>query len=90
MLRSLLLCAVVSASALGCASTQSQHGSPFAAAAATADCVRLETASRIPQKPGTCSAVPGRSYSQADVERTGQFNVGDALQMLDPSITVHH
>jgi hypothetical protein len=24
------------------------------------------------------------------VQRTGQTNVADALQMLDPSITVHH
>jgi hypothetical protein len=32
----------------------------------------------------------GRSYSQADIERTGKTNVGDALAQLDPSIMVHH
>ena len=31
----------------------------------------------------------GRTYSQQDIQRTGQQNVGPALQMLDPSITVH-
>jgi hypothetical protein len=87
MLRTLLICAVVSASALGCASTQPR---PEAQAAASGPCATAHTASRIPAKPGDCAASPGRAYSQADVERTGQTNVGDALQMLDPSITVHH
>jgi hypothetical protein len=39
---------------------------------------------------GECSSAPGRTYSDEDMERTGQTNVGDALQLLDPSITVHH
>ena len=31
----------------------------------------------------------GNSYSQQDIQRTGATNIGQALQMLDPSITVH-
>ena len=48
------------------------------------------TGSLIPAKPGTCVAgAPGRSYSRDDIDRTGQPTLGPALQMLDPSITVH-
>ncbi len=36
-----------------------------------------------------CS-VFGRSWSREDLERTGQPDIGPALQTLDPSITVHH
>jgi hypothetical protein len=90
MFRTLLICAVVSASALGCSSTPQPRPDTRAAAAATPRPCSLPTASRIPARPDECSASPGRTYSQTDVERTGQTNVGDALQMLDPSITVHH
>ena len=90
MFRTLLICAVVSASALGCSSTpQPRPDATRTATTAAAPC-SLPTASRIPQKPDECSPSPGRTYSQTDVERTGQTDVGDALQMLDPSITVHH
>ena len=90
MLRTLLICAVVSASAVGCSSTpQPRSDAPAAAATATRPCA-LGSASRIPARPDQCSPSPGRTYSQEDVERTGQTNVADALQMLDPSITVHH
>ena len=57
------------------------------AAAQPAQCQQNSTASRIPKM---CSASPVRTYSQEDVERTGQTDVANALQMLDPSITVHH
>jgi hypothetical protein len=50
----------------------------------------MESGSRIPAKAGNCPSYPGRSYSQQDIDRTGQSQVGDALQMLDPSISVHH
>ena len=89
MFRTLLICAVVSASALGCSSTPQPRPDATRTATATAQCSE-PTASRIPRKPDECSPSPGRTYTQTDVERTGQTNVGDALQMLDPSITVHH
>jgi hypothetical protein len=91
MFRTLLICAVVSASALGCtASPQPRPDATRTAAANAPQPCSLPMASRIPRKPDECSASPGRTYTQTDVERTGQTNVGDALQMLDPSITVHH
>ena len=37
-----------------------------------------------------CNGSAGRSYTQDDLRRTGQSDIGQALQMLDPSVTVHH
>jgi hypothetical protein len=88
MFRTLLICAVASASAMGCSGTpQPRQDSQ---AAATERLCSQATASRIPARPDECSPSPGRTYSQEDVEGTGRTNVADALQMLDPSITVHH
>jgi hypothetical protein len=73
----------------GCAAT-SQNVSPKPAATAATmnpNCL-TETGSRIaPGKPG-CRGF-GRSYSQDDIDRTGKTSAGDALALLDPSITVH-
>jgi hypothetical protein len=90
MLRTLLICAVVSASAFGCSGAPHPRQDTQAAAAIPPRPCSLSTASRIPARPDECSISPGRSYSQTDMQRTGQTNVGDALQMLDSSITVHH
>jgi hypothetical protein len=39
---------------------------------------------------GRCVYSSGRAYSQDDLRRTGQTDIGRALQMLDPSVTVGH
>ena len=52
------------------------------------NCIR-DTGSHIPPKKGQCLPVAGRSYSQEDIQRTGAMNVGRALQMLDPSVTIN-
>jgi hypothetical protein len=90
MLRTLLICAVVSASTMGCSSTPQSRPDTHAAAATTPRPCAPATASRLPARPDQCSASPGRTYSHAEVQQTGQTNVADALQLLDPSITVHH
>ena len=54
----------------------------------TRQCLR-DTGSHIPPPKGHCLPVAGSSYSQQDIQRTGATNVGQALQMLDPSVTVH-
>ena len=89
MLKTLVICAVASASVVGCSSTAPRGDAKTASAAEVHPCV-LQTASRIPARPEECSASPGRSYSENDVERTGKTQAGDALPLLDPSITVHH
>jgi hypothetical protein len=51
-------------------------------------CIR-DTGSHIPPPKDQCLPVAGRSYSQQDIQRTGAVTTGQALRMLDPSITVH-
>jgi hypothetical protein len=50
-------------------------------------CIR-DTGSHIPPPKGQCLPVAGTSYSQQDLRRTGAPTVGQALQMLDPSVQV--
>ena len=50
-------------------------------------CIR-DTGSHIPPPKGQCLPVAGRSYNRQDIQNTGATNIGQALQMLDPSVTV--
>ena len=84
MVKTFLFCMTVTLAA--CASTHPTARTAAAQTGATS-CGQNSTASRIPNQ---CSASPVRTYSQEDVQRTGQTDVANALQMLDPSITVHH
>ena len=52
------------------------------------NCLR-HTGSLIPAKKGQCLPVSGRSYSQQDIQRTGEPTLGSALQALDPAVTTH-
>ncbi|MGC1548399.1 MAG: hypothetical protein WA777_07705 [Rhodanobacter sp.] len=52
------------------------------------NCIR-DTGSLIKAKPGACLPVTGRTYTQKDIQNTGQTQLGPALQDLDPSVTVH-
>lgn len=61
-----------------------QHAVP---APGSRNCIR-DTGSHIPPPKGQCLPVAGRSYSQQDIQRTGAVDVGQALQMLDPSVRV--
>jgi hypothetical protein len=67
----------------GCATTK-----PTATAAASNDPSCLtDTGSRVAS--GPCRGF-GRSYSNQDIQRTGQTSAADALSLLDSSVTVHH
>ena len=48
------------------------------------------TGSRLPVTANSPCAGIGRSYSPDDVGATGRTQAGQALSMLDPSITVSH
>jgi hypothetical protein len=63
----------------------SNHASPIKPG--DRGCLR-DTGSLIPAKKGECLPVTGRSYTQKDIQATGQTNLGPALQQLDPAITV--
>lgn len=67
--------------------SSSHQSLPRAARLNDRNCIR-DTGSLIPAKKGHCLPVAGRSYSQQDLQRTGEPELGAALQKLDPSITV--
>ncbi len=66
----------------GCAT----GGSP--AVAHNSACLK-QTGSRIAANGKDCSAI-GQSYTSEDLKRTGATQLGDALRLLDPIITVNH
>jgi hypothetical protein len=82
--------AIVAGVALfGCASTTPNAKVKPATAAVVKDPTCLtDTGSRISTGPSKCRGY-GRSYSNEDIERTGQTSAADALALVDPSITVH-
>jgi hypothetical protein len=86
MMNKLFLGACLALAVAGCASTPATKAPATAAAKAPPGCVP-ETASRIPQKDSACAGF-GRTWTGTDLQRTGQQDVGQALKMLDPSITV--
>jgi hypothetical protein len=71
----------------GCAATSQNVQPKPAASAANPNCL-TETGSRIPSGKSACRGF-GSSYSQDDIDKTGRTSAGDALAILDPSVTVH-
>jgi hypothetical protein len=47
-----------------------------------------QTASRIAGTAAHCAEF-GRTYSGEDISRTGATSAGEALRLLDPSVTLH-
>jgi hypothetical protein len=89
MLKMFLTLAVTCVVASGCASTASAPKSPTATAAdtpANADCKYMITGSRIPQN----GCAPGQTYTQEDLQRTGQQQTSKALDSADPTVQIHH
>lgn len=71
----------------GCATT-TQNAKSKPATAATADPTCLTETGSLISGTSKCRGF-GRSYSNADIQSTGQTSAGDALAILDPSVTVH-
>src|SRR5262245_7774704 len=74
-----------------CATSSSGPGSGRSAAAATATVppaiCAADTASRLSPSSPKC-AVFGHTWTQEDMKRTGATDAGEALYLLDPTITV--
>jgi hypothetical protein len=81
-MRLLLLC--ISLAVAACAGAPATR-STTASAAAGGNPLCVTTASRAPLKD---SCPFGRTYSSADIQRTGAATPAQALRLLDPSITV--
>ncbi len=88
MSRAILTAACLAALLAGCATQGPPRSSASASAAPPAGCVK-DTGSRVAPKTGTCVNF-GRSWSGDDLRSTGEADVGDALQKLDPAVTIHH
>jgi hypothetical protein len=87
MIRALII-GIVSAGALAaCSTTPSHPASHTAAAIPQGWC---STADGKAARPGSsqCNSVT-RTYSGEQLRQTGMTDAGHALQMLDPSVTVH-
>lgn len=87
MLRSILTGTCV----LALAACATEHDVQKSGAASLPGPICLQTGQRVSASPGSCAVgVFGRAYSKDDLDRTGQIDVAQALQQLDPSITAHH
>jgi hypothetical protein len=53
------------------------------------NCIR-DTGSHITNRKQACLPMNGQSYSRDDLDRTGNPNLGQALQQLDPNIRIGH
>ena len=88
MLKKLIVGVGLAAGLAGCAHTPPATTQPMAwtppAQTLPMGCLN-PTATRGARDP-QCAA--GRTYTQSDIQRTGQTDVGSALQMLDPSIKI--
>lgn len=51
------------------------------------NCIR-DTGTHIKRRDQACLPLNGNSYTREDLERTGDPNIGRALQQLDPSVQV--
>jgi hypothetical protein len=81
---SISIIALFAAAALcGCATTSGNQ-----APKPTPTACNTSTGSRLPAGPGCAS--PGRTYTQTDLNQTGQTTVAGALGMVDPSLTISH
>jgi hypothetical protein len=87
MLRPLLLGLSVALAAIGCAAGPDTRSDFEAPRKADTQCLR-STGTHIPLRQGRCSIQPGRSYSRANMARTGASTTAEALQRLDLSVRV--
>ena len=90
MLKKLLLGACLVLPLAACTTPSATREPPKSAtlAATPAPGCVADTASSIPVKEGACAGF-GRTYTQQDIQRTGEPDTGQALRLLDPSLTVH-
>ena len=82
MLKSTLVGACLAALLAGCAT---HAPSDKLAAANNPDCIK-DTGTRIEDANRKCVGVPGSSYTQQDLQRTGETDAGSALKKLDPRL----
>jgi hypothetical protein len=85
MLRPLLLGFCISLLLSGCAVTPAESLASDAAPKAKCE---MTIGTHIRMRSDDCMTLPGQVYTQSDIEGTGAFSVAEALQRLDPRITI--
>ncbi len=82
MLKSIAMtaCLALGLAVGGCAT----HAPPSAATAANDPACVQSTGTRIESPNHKCVGLPGSSYSQEDLQRTGETDAGAALKKMDP------
>jgi hypothetical protein len=97
MLKTLVFAAALVLTVAACATTSptdevARKASLVPAHAAPAGAPRLGcvsgTGTRLAVKPGECVGF-GETFTRDDILATGQSELGPALEMLDPRLTVH-
>jgi len=71
-----------------CAATSPNAKPQTASATQDPTCLK-QTGGRVPGRDADCAGY-GRTYSKDDINRTGAETPGQALGLLDPSVTVTH
>ncbi len=92
MLKTSLLAACVLALACACAShppstERNATANAVSSSGSPVGCVN-KTATRLPTNPSDCAGF-GNSHSANTLRSTGEVQAGDALRMVDPTVTVH-
>lgn len=72
----------------GAAPPASEAEIEAAANEASRNCLRATGSRIVRTSTERCNRLPGSAYSREDLERTGQTDVGHALERLDPRIRV--
>lgn len=73
-----------------CTSAPQTHNTAPPTATNALRCPPMDTATRLPPRPGECSPGDVKSYTGEQLEQTGATQTGDALRYLDPEITIVH
>jgi hypothetical protein len=89
MLMKLLPGACVALALIACASHAPRESTKTANANEPPIGCVYDTATRIPVNPKNCPAF-GNTFTKDQINSTGKVEVGQALQMLDTSVTTHH
>ena len=86
MIRALII-GILSAAALAACSTTPSHPAVRTASIPIGWCAKSDGTALRPGSPG-CNSLT-KTYSGEQLRQTGFTDVGHALQMLDPDVTVH-
>lgn len=80
---------VASMLVMAACATTSPNAKPQTASVTQDPTCLKQTGGRVPARDADCAGY-GRTYSKDDISRTGAATPGEALGLLDPSVTVTH